>query len=75
MVRTVTNHLVGNKETATLLGVSRQRLAQLLNEHEDFPEPVARLAATPVWARADVEAWARKHGRSVHPLLEARPTA
>lgn len=63
-VKPVTDHLLGNKEAAALLGVSKQRLAQLLDSHGDFPEPVARLAATPVWARADVEAWARKHGRS-----------
>lgn len=59
------HHLLGNKEAAGLLGVSKQRLAQLLDTYEDFPEPVVRLAATPVWAREDVEAWARKHGRSV----------
>lgn len=50
-----------------MLGVSRQRLAQLLNIYEDFPPPTATLASGRVWSRPDVEAWAEKHGRSVTP--------
>ena len=58
--------LVGVTEVAELLGVSRQRVAQL-REREDFPAPVAELAAGPVWTRTNltrfVEAWPRKPGR------------
>ena len=54
--------LMGTAEIAKLLGVSRQRVSQL--SHSDgFPEPVARLAAGPVWQTADVERWARETGR------------
>jgi len=53
---------MGISEIATLLGVSRQRVGQLA-QHEDFPHPVARLAAGPIWDAADVERWARETGR------------
>ena len=59
--------LMSMKETAALLGVSRQRLAKLLEAHEDFPEPVATLAVGRIWKQRDVERWARKHGRTVTP--------
>lgn len=59
--------LVGRKEAAQVLGVSVQRVAQLMAEHADFPEPVAQLSAGTIWLRKDVEAWARKHGRVVTP--------
>jgi predicted DNA-binding transcriptional regulator AlpA len=55
--------LVGATEAAHLLGVSRQRVAQLA-ERPDFPAPIARISAGPVWTRASVHAfmkrWARK---------------
>ncbi|GBC87326.1 hypothetical protein HRbin12_01329 [bacterium HR12] len=44
---------------AEILGVSRQRVYQLLEEREDFPRPAAGLARGWVWRRGDVEAWAR----------------
>lgn len=55
--------LIGVSEAADLLRVSRQRVSQLL-ERPEFPPPVARLSAGPVWARASIEAflkdWPRK---------------
>lgn len=59
--------LLGRKEIAQLLGVSVQRVAQLMDEQQDFPEPVAHLSAGMIWDRADVEDWAVRHGRSVTP--------
>jgi hypothetical protein len=58
--------VVGVSEAAALLGVSRQRLDQL-TAREDFPEPMVRLAAGPIWLRWSLEAflrrWPRKPGR------------
>lgn len=55
--------LVGAAEAALVLGVSRQRVGQLA-ERSDFPVPIARLSAGPVWTRASIEAfdksWSRK---------------
>jgi predicted DNA-binding transcriptional regulator AlpA len=56
------HHLVGSAEIAQLLGVSRQRVQQLIAS-PDFPAPDAVLAMGKVWLRADVIAWARAHGR------------
>ena len=55
-------NLVGTTEIGQMLGVSRQRAAQLA-QGEGFPEPVATIAAGRIWMRADVEAWARAAGR------------
>jgi prophage regulatory protein len=54
--------LVGVTEIGDLLGVSRQRAAQL-SRLEGFPEPAAVLSAGRIWRRIDVEAWARATGR------------
>lgn len=59
--------LVGNREAAELLEVRPQRVEQLARQHPDWPAPVARLAAGPVYTRASIEAfgrrWERKPGR------------
>ena len=49
--------LVGGAEVAQLLGVSRQRVHEIVRTAADFPEPVAELAAGRIWQRSDVEAW------------------
>jgi hypothetical protein len=46
--------LVGIKEIAGILAVSPQRAHQL-TKREDFPDPIARLAAGPVWTRPSLE--------------------
>jgi predicted DNA-binding transcriptional regulator AlpA len=56
------HHLVGAAEIAELLGVSRQRVQQLISR-DDFPQPEVVLAMGKVWLRADVIAWARERGR------------
>lgn len=62
----VVEHLVSRKEIAELLGVSQQRVYQLLR-HADFPEPAADLAIGKVWKRSDILAWARRTGRLDDP--------
>lgn len=61
---TAVHHLVGSQEIARMLGVSRQRVQQLI-ARDDFPEPDVKLAMGKVWKRADVESWAKAHGREV----------
>jgi prophage regulatory protein len=55
-------HLVGAAEIAAMLGVSRQRVQQLISR-PDFPKPDAVLAMGKVWRTEDVQAWAKAHGR------------
>ena len=50
--------LMGTAEIAALLGVSRQRVLQLLREQPDFPQPVAVLKMGNVWDAAEVRQWA-----------------
>lgn len=56
--------LVGVREIAKLLGVTRQRADQL-SRTKGFPEPVAELATGRIWYRAEAVAWAKESGRSV----------
>jgi len=56
--------LLGATDVARLLGMSRQRVYQLA-ERADFPRPVATLARGQMWERGQVEAWARKEGRTL----------
>jgi prophage regulatory protein len=54
--------LVGLTEIAERLGVSAQRVDQLARR-DDFPEPVAVLAAGRIWRLGDIEDWAKSTGR------------
>ena len=63
--------LVGLSEISTILGVSRQRVAQLAR-NIGFPYPVADLAMGPVYVRHDIEDYAREHNRSIHHLTPKR---
>jgi prophage regulatory protein len=61
----VMHHLVGSAEIGRMLGgISRQRVQQIIGR-EDFPAPEVQLEMGKVWKRADVEAWARDHGRII----------
>ena len=55
--------LVSVTEIARMLGVSRQRVNQLIQAYEDFPEPEADLAIGRVWSRSAVQAWEDSHPR------------
>jgi predicted DNA-binding transcriptional regulator AlpA len=50
--------LAGLAEVAEMVGVSRRTAARYV-KRSDFPKPVARLRAGPIWLTDDVEAWAR----------------
>lgn len=54
--------VVGVPEIAQILGVSRQRVYQLIDTYEDFPAPVATLAVGRIWSRTAVEEWNQLHG-------------
>ena len=57
--------LLGAPEIALLLGVSRQRVYQVMAEDADFPEPSAVLSSGRVWEREAIEAWAKRVGREI----------
>ncbi len=57
----MTHHLVGAAEIAEMLGVSRQRVDQLVSTYEDFPSPEAELSGGRVWSRTAVETWKAMH--------------
>lgn len=60
------DELAGVTELAKLFGVSKQRMSEL-RTREDFPAPVAELAAGPVWKvsnlRRFLDSWERRPGR------------
>lgn len=62
--------LMGQAEIADRLGVSRQRVQQLI-ARPDWPEPLAVLAMGKVWRTEDVERWISEHrkgdGREPRP--------
>lgn len=55
--------LVGVSEAAQILGVARQRIGQLAQDHDDFPAPVASIAAGPIYTRIAIEAFGRRWER------------
>lgn len=55
--------LMGNSEVAEMLKVSRQRVSEISRTHEQFPQPVAKLASGPVYAADDVKAFVRQWER------------
>ena len=61
MLSDMSNHLVGLSEIATMLGISRQRVGQLVRDYDDFPRPVAELSSGRIWNTAAVEAWTKAH--------------
>ena len=67
---------MGVTEIAALLGVSRQRVNQLITG-EAFPAPVSRLAAGPVFTTASIRAfkqrWERQPGRPWHKTKTIAP--
>lgn len=52
---------MGAAEIGRLLGVSRQRVQQLVNA-DGFPPPVAVLDMGKVWRADDIRAWATERG-------------
>src|SRR5258708_2737478 len=70
MIFLVTCDPVGFVEVAEMLGVSRQRVHQLIKAYRDSPEPLAELAMGRVWQRSNVAAW-----MATHPRRTGRPPA
>jgi hypothetical protein len=62
------DELAGLHEVAEILGVPKRTAARYVLR-DDFPEPLDRLAAGPVWRRVDVAQWGRDH----LPLPSGRP--
>lgn len=70
--------LVGVKEVASALGVSKQRVSEL-SRRPTFPHPIAVLAAGPVWDRHAIarylDRWPRRRtGRPAKPAMEHAPS-
>jgi hypothetical protein len=65
--------LAGLAEVAELLSVSK-RTATRYSLRDDFPEPVARLRAGPIWLEEDVLNWAKSspQARPGRPLKVVR---
>lgn len=59
---------VGPSEIAELFGVTRRTVARYM-KRPDFPEPLGRIAASPIWRQRDVESWGKEH----LPLPKGRP--
>lgn len=59
--------IISTPEVATILGVSRQRVHQLIASNRQFPKPFMRLGSGPVWIAEAVRKfdreWERKPGR------------
>jgi hypothetical protein len=70
----MTHHLVGLTEIAGMLGLSKQRVDQLV-KIPGFPAPEAELAGGRIWSRERVESWARAGLRplDVSGRHEAKP--
>lgn len=56
------HHHMGAAEIATMFGVSRQRVQQLV-ARPDFPAPESILAMGKVWRTEDVRRWGIATGR------------
>ncbi len=54
--------LVVQLDIAKRLGVTKQRVAQLVTR-DDFPSPLGVLGRSTVWRWGDVERWAKSTGR------------
>jgi hypothetical protein len=65
----------GVSEVAELFGVSRQRVSEL-RARDGFPEPIAELAAGPVWSVSSLKSflasWPRKPGRPARKKAAAQ---
>lgn len=62
----VMHHLMGTAEIALRLGVTRQRVQQLV-VRPDFPKPDHELIMGNVWKTEDVEAWIQEHRPDLGP--------
>jgi predicted DNA-binding transcriptional regulator AlpA len=61
------HHLVGPREVAKMLGVSRQRVTQLA-ARPDFPRPTVVLEMGKVWHTDEIRRWADLNGRPLKQI-------
>lgn len=64
--------IVGAAEIGDMLGVSRQRVQQIVTR-ADFPAPAKVLAMGKIWLAAEVRAWIRDHRTVVTDQPESAP--
>jgi len=62
-ILSVPQDLVSVPEVAAMLGVSRQRVHQIIQSYADFPEPEAELGVGRIWRRDLVADWIARHPR------------
>lgn len=65
---------LGSAELCSLLGVTRQRIAQI-TKHPDFPPPRAVLTMGSIWDLATVTTWAETKGRTLNLDALRTPTS
>jgi predicted DNA-binding transcriptional regulator AlpA len=59
--------IVSAPEVAEILGVTRQRVHQMISETPSFPPPLARLGSGPIWLRSTIEAYSKVPRRAGRP--------
>jgi predicted DNA-binding transcriptional regulator AlpA len=70
--------IVGTPDVAARLGISRQRVAQLVDQQGRFPHPIATVRGTHVWRWGDIADWVAAGARDLRrkqPSAEARALA
>jgi predicted DNA-binding transcriptional regulator AlpA len=66
--RVAPEELASIAEIAEMLGVTKRTVYRYI-ERSDFPDPLGRVSAGPIWLRSEVEAWGKEH----LPLPPGRP--
>lgn len=55
--------IAGVAEAAEIFNVTKQVVVNWRTRHKDFPKPYTNLAIGPIYMRADLIAWGKKHGK------------
>jgi predicted DNA-binding transcriptional regulator AlpA len=66
--------LIGAAEITQMLGLSRQRIGQLLAA-ESFPEPFKELIMGKIYLYPEVKAWALEHGYQIYAITRTQKQA
>jgi prophage regulatory protein len=53
--------VVGIQEIADMLGVSKQRVSQIIQTRPDFPAPDAEITIGRIWLRSAIDRWMRTY--------------
>ncbi|NBQ47120.1 MAG: DNA-binding protein [Sphingobacteriia bacterium] len=54
-----TENICGTAEVAEMLGIAKQRI-HALRKNPEFPQPIIKIAATPIWDRLEIAKWATR---------------